>query len=49
MRSKRISGDRKLVIGLCFEVVGALLIAMSEWVLPMSPEQRLRGISAVSA
>ena len=49
LRSKRISGDGKLVIGLCFEVGGALLIAMSEWVLPMSPEQRLRGISAVSA
>jgi len=49
MRSKKVSGDRKLVIGLCFEVVGALLISMSEWVLPMLPEERLRGISAVSA
>ncbi len=49
MRSKRISSERKLEIGLGFEVVGALLIAMSEWVLPMMPEERIRGVSAVSA
>lgn len=48
-RSEKISGDRKLVIGLCFEAVGALVIAVSEGILPMSPEERLRGISAVSA
>ena len=48
-RSEKISGDRKLVIGLCFEAVGALVIAVSEGILPMSPEERLREISAVSA
>lgn len=49
MRSRRISGARKLEIGLGFEVVGALLIAMSEWVIPMHPDERIRGISAISA
>lgn len=49
MRSPRISGARKLEIGLIFEVAGALLIAMSEWVIPMPPEERIRGFSAISA
>ena len=49
MRNPGISGSRKLEIGLVFEVVGALLIAMSEWVIPMQPEERIRGISAISA
>jgi eukaryotic-like serine/threonine-protein kinase len=49
MRHPRISGDRKLEIGLGFEVLGALLIAMSEWVIPMGPDERIRGFSAISA
>jgi hypothetical protein len=49
MRSPRLSGDRKLAIGLVFEVLGALLIAMSEWVIPMGPDERIRGFSAISA
>ena len=35
-RSEKISGDRKLVIGLCFQAVGALVIAVSEGILPMA-------------
>lgn len=48
MPSRRISGDRKRVIGLWFEGIGTLLIAITEWALPMMPEVKLRGLPVVS-
>jgi tRNA A-37 threonylcarbamoyl transferase component Bud32 len=49
MRTPRLRGEQKLAIGLVFEVVGALLIGVNEWVIPLLPDERIRGFSAISA